>query len=87
MLPGARIPADGDVVAGMTHIDESMLTGESLPVPKQPGHPVIGGTMNAGGMIQVNLIFLFTNFTTLSAGIFHLPKSDKVCIRCTLTLI
>ena len=54
VLPGARIPADGDVVAGATHIDESMLTGESLPVPKEPGHPVIGGTMNAGGMIQVS---------------------------------
>lgn len=53
MLPGARIPADGVVISGATHIDESMLTGESLPVPKQPSDTVIGGTVNLGGMIQV----------------------------------
>jgi Cd2+/Zn2+-exporting ATPase len=40
--PGERIPADGQVVAGFSAIDESMLTGESIPVPKGPGDPVFG---------------------------------------------
>ena len=48
------MPADGEVYAGSSHVDESMLTGESLPVPKQAGSTVIGGTMNLGGMIQVS---------------------------------
>ena len=53
VLPGARIPADGVVVAGRSHVDESMLTGESLPVNKQPGDEAIGGTVNMGGPLQV----------------------------------
>ena len=53
VLPGARVPADGGVQAGSSHVDESMLTGESLPVPKNIGDTVIGGTMNLGGMLQV----------------------------------
>ena len=53
MLPGARIPADGQVLGGASHADESMLTGESLPVAKKPGDTVIGGTMNLGGVLQV----------------------------------
>ena len=54
VLPGARVPADGEVYTGSSHVDESMLTGESLPVPKQAGSTVIGGTMNLGGMIQAS---------------------------------
>ena len=53
VLPGARVPADGGVLAGSSHVDESMLTGESLPVPKTIADTVIGGTMNLGGMLQV----------------------------------
>ncbi|MEE8575923.1 MAG: heavy metal translocating P-type ATPase, partial [candidate division Zixibacteria bacterium] len=44
--PGERIPADGIVAEGNAVIDESMLTGESLPVEKQPGHKVVGGSLN-----------------------------------------
>ncbi|KAK9841413.1 hypothetical protein WJX74_005280 [Apatococcus lobatus] len=53
VLPGARIPADGTVEAGQSHVDESMLTGEALPVSRKRGDAVIGGTMNMGGMLQV----------------------------------
>ena len=53
VMPGARIPADGVVVAGRSHVDESMLTGESLPVNKRPGDEAIGGTVNTGGPLQV----------------------------------
>eukprot|EP00891_Asterochloris_glomerata_P002470 jgi/Astpho2/2470/e_gw1.00048.183.1_t len=53
VMPGARIPADGVVVAGRSHVDESMLTGESLPVNKRPGDEAIGGTVNTGGPLQL----------------------------------
>ena len=47
--PGERIPADGEVVDGVSTVDESMLTGESLPVAKGPGAPVVGGSVNGTG--------------------------------------
>ena len=47
--PGERIPVDGQLVAGESAVDESMLTGESLPVTKGPGDRVIGGTINRTG--------------------------------------
>ena len=50
--PGERLPVDGDVVAGLSAVDESMLTGESVPVPKHPGDRVIGGTLNRTGAFR-----------------------------------
>lgn len=47
--PGERLPVDGIVVAGESQVDESMLTGEPLPVAKQAGSPVTGGTVNGTG--------------------------------------
>ena len=47
--PGERIPVDGDVIEGSSAVDESMLTGESLPVDKAPGAPVFGGSVNRTG--------------------------------------
>ncbi|NLE77037.1 MAG: copper ion binding protein, partial [Chloroflexi bacterium] len=49
--PGERVPVDGQVEAGHSAVDESMLTGESLPVEKGPGASVIGGTLNREGML------------------------------------
>ena len=49
--PGERIPTDGDVVRGSSAVDESMLTGESLPVDKREGAPVFGGTLNQSGSL------------------------------------
>ena len=51
--PGARVPADGVVVDGRSHLDESLLTGESLPVAKEPGDRVAGGAVNADGLLLV----------------------------------
>ncbi|HEU0087355.1 MAG TPA: heavy metal translocating P-type ATPase [Pseudonocardiaceae bacterium] len=51
--PGAKIAVDGVVVDGESEVDESMMTGESLPVHKAPGDPVIGGSINADGTIRV----------------------------------
>jgi Cu+-exporting ATPase len=50
--PGEKIAVDGVVIEGSTTVDESMLTGESLPVMKDIGDPVIGGTLNKMGMIR-----------------------------------
>lgn len=50
--PGDRIPTDGDVFEGASSVDESMLTGESMPVEKCPGSKVIGGTLNRSGMLR-----------------------------------
>ena len=49
--PGERIPMDGHIIEGQSHTDESMLTGESLPVSKGPGAKVVGGAVNAEGLI------------------------------------
>ncbi len=51
--PGDRIPVDGQVIFGHSVLDESMLTGESLPVSKQEGDTVIGGTLNKSGVLHV----------------------------------
>ena len=50
--PGERIPVDGEVLSGESAVDESMLTGESLPVAKRAGDPVIGGTINRTGAFR-----------------------------------
>ena len=51
--PGERVPVDGEVVAGASDVDESLLTGESLPVAKGIGDHVTGGAVNASGYLEV----------------------------------
>ncbi|KAK9826100.1 hypothetical protein WJX81_003066 [Elliptochloris bilobata] len=53
VVPGARVPADGVVVEGRSYVDESMVTGESVPVTKRSGDTVIGGTVNSGAPLIV----------------------------------
>jgi Cu2+-exporting ATPase len=53
VLPGEKIPVDGEIVVGTTSVNESMLTGESLPVVKQPGDVVYAGTLNQSGVITL----------------------------------
>jgi Cu+-exporting ATPase len=53
--PGERVPADGEVVRGLSSVDESMLTGESLPVDKGPGASVFAGTLNGAGALVVQV--------------------------------
>jgi len=54
--PGEKIPVDGKVLKGTTSVDESMITGESLPVDKEPGDEVTGGTINKQGLIKIEAV-------------------------------
>ncbi|MGF6088342.1 heavy metal translocating P-type ATPase [Pseudomonas sp. 18173] len=51
--PGERFPVDGEVMEGQSHADEALISGESLPVPKQPGDKVTGGAINGEGRLLV----------------------------------
>lgn len=53
--PGEKVPADGTITEGESSVDESMLTGESVPVEKAPGDKVIGGSINAEGSLTVSV--------------------------------
>ncbi|WPH14143.1 heavy metal translocating P-type ATPase [Variovorax paradoxus] len=53
--PGERVPADARVIEGQSEVDESMLTGEPLPVPKGPGDPLTGGAVNGDGRMVVEV--------------------------------
>ena len=80
--PGERVPVDGAVLEGRTHIDESLITGESLPVPKQAADPVTAGSINGEGAIAVTTTAIGAE-TTL-ARIIRLVESaqaDKAPIQ------
>lgn len=53
--PGERLPLDGEVISGIASVDESSFTGESIPVTKEAGAKVIGGTLNLDGALQVRV--------------------------------
>jgi Cd2+/Zn2+-exporting ATPase len=53
--PGDNIPADGDVTRGMSSVNQATITGESLPVDKQPGDEVFAGTSNLNGMLEIKV--------------------------------
>jgi Cu+-exporting ATPase len=54
--PGAKVPADGTTVWGVSHVNESMITGEASPVAKETGDSVIGGTINMNGVMHIRAL-------------------------------
>jgi P-type Cu2+ transporter len=73
--PGAQIPVDGEVVKGASSVNESMITGESLPVHKEGGDTVIGGTVNSDGSLQVKVTRVGEQ--TALAGIMRLVEEAR----------
>jgi Cu+-exporting ATPase len=73
--PGERLPVDGVVIEGRSHVDESLITGESLPVPKAPDDPVTAGSINGEGAIAVRTTAIGAE-TTL-ARIIRLVESAQ----------
>lgn len=68
--PGKKIPTDGEVIFGVSTVDEAMVTGESLPVVKEIGHMVIGGCVNGSGVLQIKATAV--GMDTVLAGIVHM---------------
>ena len=73
--PGERIPVDGVVLDGRSSVDESTFTGESLPVDKEPGSDVIGGTLNHEGLLRVRATRVGAD--TALAGIVRLVREAQ----------
>ncbi len=73
--PGERIPTDGVVIEGASTVDESMVTGESLPVIKHSGHKVIGGCVNGSGVLTVEVRAV--GMDTVLAGIVHMVEQAQ----------
>jgi Cu+-exporting ATPase len=75
LRPGERVPVDGEVVEGRSHVDESLVTGESLPVGKAPGDRVIAGSISADGALVVRT--LATGAETTLARIIRMVESAQ----------
>jgi Cu+-exporting ATPase len=73
--PGERFPVDGEVVEGQSHADEALISGESLPVPKQVGDKVTGGAINGEGRLLVRTLALGTE--TVLARIIRLVEDAQ----------
>jgi Cd2+-exporting ATPase len=84
VMPDTRITTDGIIVSGITEVNESMITGESLPVTKAPGSKVIAGSLNGPGVIVVRLTHLPSRNTisTIAAMVdeakFSKPKTQEL---------
>jgi Cu+-exporting ATPase len=73
--PGEKMPTDGSVLEGRSAVDESMVTGESMPLTKEPGHKVIGGTINQSGALIVTAEKVGSD--TVLARIVHLVSQAQ----------
>jgi Cu+-exporting ATPase len=80
--PGEKIPTDGEVIFGLSTVDESMVTGESMPVVKNIGQRVIGGCVNGNGVLKICVTAV--GMDTVLAGIVHMvdqAQSSKLPIQ------
>jgi Cu+-exporting ATPase len=86
--PGEKIPTDGIVMEGISTVDESMVTGESLPVVKESGHRLMGGCINGNGVLKMQVTAVGTD--TVLANIIHMvdqAQSSKLPIQKTVDRI
>jgi Cu2+-exporting ATPase len=82
--PGARVPADGVIVEGTADVDESMVTGESRAVSKEPGDSVIAGTVAAGGSLRVKVTAV--GDATALSGIMRMVEAAQASASRAQTL-
>jgi Cu2+-exporting ATPase len=82
--PGASIPADGEVVEGVSSVNEAMLTGESTPVKKEPGARVIAGAVNGDGSLRMRVTA--TGEETALSGIMRLVQEAQQSKSATQVL-
>ena len=75
LRPGERVPVDGEISEGTTAIDESMLTGEPVPVEKQPGDGLFTGTVNGTGAVQ--FVASAVGRETILAGIVRMVQQAQ----------
>ncbi|MHC5928562.1 P-type ATPase [Nostoc sp.] len=82
LRPGGRVALDGIVISGSSAIDQSPITGESIPEDKAPGDTVFAGTLNQSGFLEVKVTHTVSD-TTVSK-IIHLVDSVRKCVlsRC-----
>ena len=86
--PGEKIPTDGVVIEGLSTVDESMVTGESLPVVKEHGHRLMGGCINGNGVLKMRVTAIGTD--TVLANIIHMvdqAQSSRLPIQKTVDSI
>ncbi|OJX43860.1 MAG: copper-translocating P-type ATPase [Chloroflexi bacterium 44-23] len=73
--PGTKIPVDGDIVDGWSTVDESAITGESMPKEKMPGASVFAGTVNQGGLLKIHATGIGSD-TTLARIIHRVEEAQ-----------
>lgn len=83
--PGDRVPSDGEVIAGVSEIDEAPVTGESVPVTKEPGAKVYAGTINSNGELRVAVTHAASDNTI--ARIIHLVEEAQEAKAPTARMI
>lgn len=86
--PGEKVPTDGIVIEGLSTVDESMVTGESLPVVKDVNHHLVGGCINGNGMLHMRVTAVGAD--TVLANIIHMvdqAQSSKLPIQKTVDQI
>ncbi len=80
--PGERIPVDGEVISGKAAVDESMISGESIPVEKNEGDEVIGGSLNLTGLLQVKVTKVGEDtFLSLMISLIQEAQGAKIPIQ------
>lgn len=83
--PGYRLPADGVIVAGHSAINQAAITGESLPVERDPGHDVFAGTMNGSGVLDIRVTKPASS--SMLASIVHLVEEAQASKAPTQQLV